>query len=121
MNRSELNSLLEHNVLLIGFLRRTPPVGRRRNMICTKSNFILNSFQGRTNLNFRNPKHGGPAFDQAKANVVVVWDILVQDYRLVPCESVTVIDTIPESEFWEYYNDAIYPMSTKDKVKFMNG
>lgn len=121
MNRSELNSLLEHNVLLIGFLRRTPPVGHRRNMICTKSNFILNSFQGRTNLNFRSPKYGPPDFDQAKANVVVVWDILVQDYRLVPCESVTVIDTIPETGFWKYYNEAIYPMSAQAKVKFMNG
>lgn len=119
MNRSSLEEVLNHNILLISFWRRTPPGGVRR-MICTKSNFVLSSFQGRTNLNFRNPKHGPPDFNQVKVNVIVVWDILVQDYRLIPCESVSILDTIPETVFWKYYNDAIYPMTKADKIKFMN-
>ena len=121
MNRSILEESLKHNVLLISFIRRSRLKGHLRRMICTKSNFILNSFQGRTNLNFRNPKYGPPDFDQARVNVVVAWDILVQDYRLIPCESVSIIDTIPETGFWKYYNDALYPMTSQDKIKFMNG
>lgn len=119
MNRNELKSILEHNVLLLWFLRRTPPVGVRRNMICTKSNFILNSFQGRINLNFRSPKHGSLNFNEARYNLIIVWDILVQDYRLIPCESVRIIETIPEKNFWKYYNDSIYPMTKQSKIKFM--
>lgn len=121
MNRSTLESLLLKNVLVIAFKRRTDPKGVLRRMICTKSNEILNSTQGRFNLNFRNPKHGGPSYDEDKANTVVVWDILTQDYRQIPCESVSIIDTVPEQFFWKFYNDELRPMSKQDKIKFMHG
>lgn len=118
MNRLILEDLLRYNVLVIGFNKRT--TRQFRQMICTKSNFVLSSFQGRVNLNFRNPKYGPPDFDLAKHNLEVVWDILVQDYRLIPCESVSISKTIPEKAFWKFYNEAIYPMSQKEKIKFMN-
>lgn len=121
MERTRLNNLLKQNVLIIIFNRRTPPVGALRQMLCTKSDKVLSSLQGRINLNFRNPKHGKPAFDESKANVCVVWDILKQDYRLVPCESVSIIREISPDKWWEFYNNNIRPMSQTDKLEFMYG
>lgn len=109
-----------HNVLVIAFNRRTDPKGVLRRMICTKSNFVLTSFQGRSILNYRAPKYGGPKFDEAKHNVVIVWDILTQDYRVIPCETVSVMQIVSEIKFWEFYNNVLMNMSKKDKIKFMN-
>lgn len=120
MDRTTLNNKLKHNVLVIEFRRRTPPVGRLRRMICTKSEDILSSTQGSINLNFRPPKHGGPKFDEAKVNVCIVWDILMQDYRIVPCESAHILREIPVSRFWAYYNRYIFPMSQREKLRYMN-
>lgn len=119
MDRNRLENLLSDNILIISFFRRTYPVGRVRRMICTKSD-ILTSFQGRVNLNYRPPKHS-PTINQKEHNIVIVWDILCQDYRWVPCESVNIIEVIPKNEFWNYYNNALLPMSKRDKIAFMNG
>lgn len=122
MKREYLVEELLNNVLVLHFnRRRNPKKGQIRRMICTKSANILESTQGRFNLNFRNPKFGGPNFNEAEHNVIVVWDILRQDYRLVPCESVVIEQIIPESEFWEFYNDNLYPMSAREKINFMEG
>lgn len=124
MNRLSLESKLLTNILVIGFNRRTNRSGKKgdlRRMICTKSDYVLNSTQGRFNLNFRNPKHGGPAYDESRTNTIIVWDILVQDYRQIPCESIFIIDEIPEKMFWKYYNDQLRTMSKQDKIKFMHG
>lgn len=121
MNRTTLENDLLSNVLVLEFNRRTDPKGKLRRMICTKSDYILSSTQGRFNLNFRNPKFGGPKYDESKTNTVVVWDILTQDYRQIPCESVRVIDIIPEKLFWKYFNEQLRTMSKRDKVSFMHG
>lgn len=121
MQRAELYNLLLNNVLVLSFIKKTEPrKGWIRNMICTKSNKILSSLQGRINLNFRNPKYGGPVFNEVEHNVVVVWDILMQDYRVVPCESVNILSIIQEDFFWNFYNNKLIFMSSIEKNKFMN-
>lgn len=120
MDRSALNRDLLHNVLIIYFHRRTDPKGVLRRMICTKSDLILSSLQGHTILNFRSPKFGAPKCDEVKHNVTVVWDILTQDYRLIPCDSVRIIQKVHEGKFWKFFNDTLSGMSKEDKIKFMN-
>lgn len=120
MDRGRLLNYLNHNVMVISFIRRSDPKGILRRMVCTKSNIILSSLQGHTILNFRAPKYGGPKLDEVKNNLIVVWDILTQDYRLIPCESVSVIEIIPEDKFWTFYNETLKNMSKRDKVTFMN-
>ena len=119
--RSSLDALLLKNVCDVRFVRRNPRPGDgpTRRMFATKSYEILNSLNGRTTLNYRPP--GGPRrVNEALSNLLVVWDILMQDYRIINCDQVTLLETIPADEFWPYFNDNIYPMSPEQKVGYMN-
>lgn len=124
VSRGELDSLLNNNVCEIVFLRRRPerapgrPVYRR--MLCTNSMQILNSQNGRVSLNFRFPQ-GPKQINEAKHNVVVTWDIIMQDYRNVSMDDCMLIQEIPANEeFWKYFNEVLYPMSTEQKMSFMD-
>lgn len=116
-----LNNLLLRNVLDIRFIRRDPipnkPATRR--ILCTKSYDLLNSTNGRVVLNYRPPKNN-KQFNESQTNACVVWDILMQDYRIVPADTATILEEIPANEnFWTYFNDKIYTLSTEQKIRFM--
>jgi hypothetical protein len=121
MNIQTLDSLLLNNVLDLKFIRRTPSANKTstRRMLCTKSYDLLNSTNGRIVLNYSQPK-SIKQFNEATHNACVVWDILMQDFRIVPVESVSVIKTIPADEaFWKYFNSEIYIMSREQKMRYM--
>jgi hypothetical protein len=121
IQRAALDSLLLNNVCEIRFVRRRPRAGDgpTRRMLCTKSFDLLNSVNGRTTLNYAPPK--GPAkINEAAENVLVVWDILMQSYRTISMNSCDLIQQIPNNDFWEYFNENIYPMSPEQKYNFMN-
>lgn len=117
-----LRALLENNVLEIKFIRRRlkanlPPT---RRMLCTNNRSILASGPGKKLLNFHESIKPGPGYNPAAKNIVIVWDILVQDYRCVSgddCEVLQVIENV--EDFWTYYNDVLYPMTPKQKTAFM--
>lgn len=116
-----LNSLLLRNVLDIRFLRREPLPNKTatRRILCTKSSDLLNSTNGRIVLNYRPPKNN-KQFNESLNNACVVWDILMQDYRIVPADTATIIEEIPANEdFWTYFNSQIYILSVEQKKRFM--
>lgn len=116
-----LENLLLKNVLDIRFLRRIPVQNKpaTRRILCTKSYDLLNSTNGRIVLNYRPPKNA-KQFNESQANACVVWDIMMQDYRIVPVESAVILEEIPADEsFWPYFNNKIYTLSTEQKVLFM--
>ena len=116
-----LDNLLLRNVLDIRFLRRIPVPSKpaTRRILCTKSHDLLNSTNGRIVLNYRPPKKN-KQFNESQSNACVVWDILMQDYRVVPVESAVVLEEIPANEeFWSYFNNKIYTLSTEQKILFM--
>ena len=121
IQRTALDSLLLTNVCEIRFVRRRPKLGDgpTRRMYCTKSYEILNSINGRTTLNYAPPR-GPVKVNEAADNVIVVWDILMQNYRTISMTSCDLIKQIPPNEFWKYFNDNIYPMSPEQKYNFMN-
>ena len=121
IERVTLDSLLLKNVCEIRFVRRRPRAGDgpTRRMLCTKSYELLNSVNGRTTLNYAPPR-GPKKINEAAENVLVVWDILMQDYRTINMNSCDLIQQIPDNEFWEYFNENIYPMSPEQKFNFMN-
>jgi hypothetical protein len=121
IQRVALDSLLLKNVCEIRFVRRRPRAGDgpTRRMLCTKSYELLNSVNGRTTLNYAPPR-GPKKINEAAENVLVVWDILMQDYRTINMNSCDLIQQIPDNEFWEYFNENIYPMSPEQKFNFMN-
>ena len=118
---SSLNSDLLNNVCEVKFLKRTSPPGRPeyRRMICTKSYELLSSVNGKISLNFREATRQ-KAINEAVQNLLVVWDLLMQDYRIISLDDCDLIKKIPADEtFWEYFNANIYPMTTDQKVSFM--
>ena len=124
IQRGELDMLLRSNACEIVFVRRRPEraPGRPsvRRMICTNSQNILASDNGIRSLNYH-PPVTPRRLNEAKHNIVVVWDIFMQDYRNVSMDSCYLRQTIPDDDtFWKYYNDALYIMTSAQKMNFMD-
>ena len=124
IQRAELDMLLRSHICEVVFVRRRPeraptrPAIRR--MLCTNSQLLLNSDNGIRSLNYHPPRTGR-RIDEVKHNIVVVWDILWQDYRNVSMDSCYLRQTIPDDDtFWKYYNDVVYLMNTAQKMNFMD-
>ena len=117
-----LKTLLLDNVLEIRYIRRfsKPGFPATRRMLCTNKSSILSSEPGKKLLNFRQPLKQQPKYNPVTKNIVIAWDILVQDYRCITADDCEVLATIKdEEEFWKYYNEKLYPMTPGDKIKFM--
>lgn len=122
MSPGQLNSLLQTNVLDIKFNRRRlrPGIAPTRRMLCTMDNTILNSTNGRTVLNYIPPGNSGFPYNVSGKGLSMVWDILMQDFRMVSAESVNIITTYPgDDTFWEVFNETFVTMSQGDKIAYM--
>ena len=122
VSHATLEQLLLENVLDIRFTRRiqTKDKSPSRRMICTKSYDLLKTTNGRVILNYVPPKTAAH-INESRANVCVVFDILMQDYRTISLDNVEVLREMPADDtFWKIFNDEIYPMSTEGKIQFMN-
>ena len=119
---SNLKSMLLSNVCEVKFARRNPKPGRpaSRRMLCTNNVQLLNSVEGRTVLNSRPPRQA-PEYNPNQENLIITWDILMQDFRTINCDTVDLITTLEADEtFWVYINEKIAPMSAGEKMAFMN-
>jgi hypothetical protein len=122
IGRNELMSVLLNNVVEIVFLRRIPIANRSsyRRMWCTNSSSLLNSFNGRTVLNYKIPTHV-PKFNPATENIIITWDLLMQDFRCINMDSCDLVQSVPANQdFWKFFNENIYVMSTQQKMQFMD-
>ena len=118
---SSLKNILQNNVCEIAFTKRRPKPGDRlvRNMICTLDNSILNSVNGRITLNYK-PTTGAPKYNPEAKNLLPVWDILMQNWRMVNMDSCELIKTIPgNDDFWKYFNENIITMTGDAKLNYM--
>jgi hypothetical protein len=122
LSQGGLIELLNSNAVEIKFNRRRPlPNNLARRMLATNDTNLLMSPQGKIALNWRQAP-GSLKFDPSKKGLIMTWDIFVQDYRLIPSESVevvSVIKTTPPDEFWIYFNQVLAKMSSSDKEQFM--
>lgn len=124
IGRIELSNLLLHNACEILFVRRRPNRAKSRpatrKMLCSNSMELLNSENGIRSLNFHFPK-GPKQIDESYHNVVVTWDIFMQDYRNVSMDECFLIKSIPDDDtFWNYYNEVLLKMSPTEKLQFMD-
>ena len=121
VNLGTLRGLLLNNVAEIRFVRKRPKPGSAstRRMICTNSGSLLNSLDGRVTLNYKPPK-GRKHYDEQKSNVLITWDVFMQNYRTINAAQCDLITTIPENQFWDYFNQNLYVLSPAEKVGFMN-
>ena len=119
---ASLKAILLDKVCEVKFARRNSKPGRpaMRRMLCTNNIPLLNSVEGRTILNYAPPRQA-PSYNPNQENLIVVWDILMQDYRTINCDTVDLISTLEADEtFWVYLNEKIAPMSAGEKMGFMN-
>ena len=122
MTSSALDRILLQNVCDIRFVRKRPIKGRAntRRMWATKSWEMLNSTNGRVTLNYRPPRKN-KTYNESKNGVIIVWDILMQDYRTNNAAMCEIITTVKAGDdFWSLFNDTILPMNSEDKMNFMN-
>jgi len=124
IGRAELKNLIASNVCEIVFVRRRPERAPNRpeirRMLCTMDYNLLTSYNGKISLNFRLPRTGR-RIDEVKHNIVVVWDIFMQDYRNVSMDQCHIRQIIPgDDTFWKYYNQALLKMTPDQKMQFMD-
>jgi hypothetical protein len=125
LGRTALAQLLMTNVVELRFKRRIEKAGYGdyRRMLCTNDRLLLMSQLGRNILNFEQATQP-PKFNPAQKNLIIAWDIFMQNYRCINCndvEVVAVIKTSPDAtEWWNYFNESIAPMPAQQKVTFMN-
>lgn len=125
LGRDALGLMLLQNVIELRFLRRIdkPGFNDYRRMLCTNDRNLLLSKLGREILNY-NPPTGQLRYNPAQKNLIPVYDIFMQSYRMINCNDVEVISIIKTSpdpmEFWKYFNEKIFPMSAEQKSTFMN-
>jgi len=116
-----LRSLLRDNVCEILFVRRRPKPNKPpfRRMLCTLDDTILNSTNGRLSLNYRPPASAKPYNPETK-NLLLVWDIFMQDWRMVNMSNCQLITTIKQDDFWKYFNEVLIPMTPQQKIAYMD-
>lgn len=120
-------SLLNTSVVECGFTRRVLKDGWNpfRRMLCTLDRKLLLSLPGRMALNFTPPVFS-PAYNAKQYNLIVVWDILWQDWRAIPFDAVEVISVLPTKtkkdvdKFWVYFANFLQNMTPSEKQTFMN-
>jgi RecB family endonuclease NucS len=120
VNLLSLKNTLQGNVCEIIFEKRRPKPGdsSQRRMLCTLDQNLLNSVNGRTTLNYK-PPSGPTKYNTESKNLLPVWDIMMQGWRMVSMDNCQIVNTIPENEFFEYFNKNIYPMSADEKRGYM--
>jgi hypothetical protein len=125
LGRSALEILLSTNAAELRFRRRINKPGFKdyRRMLCTKDMRLLRSTPGKTILNYQDPR-GNLRYDPVSKNLVVTWDIFLQNWRMINCDDVEVIAIIKSSPdpnpFWKYFNERLVTMSSSQKASFNN-
>jgi len=124
LSSSGLASLLQANVVELKFVRKHPIKNRptTRRMIASLNSSILDSDLGRTILNFK-PPIGTPPYTASNYNLLVVFDLFMQDWRAIPIDKTEVIRVLPSdpvSDFWEYFSVSLAKMSSSQKAAFMD-
>jgi hypothetical protein len=122
ISQPSLAAVLKNNVCEIKFLRRITKPGRPpfRRMVCTNSNTLLLGVDGRLTLNYTPPK-ANPRYNVNEKNVIIAWDVLMQDFRTINCDSVNLLRTVPANEeFWNFFKKELMPMTASQKIMYMD-
>jgi hypothetical protein len=124
MDYITLLQTLNNSVAEVRFLRRTPKPGMAptRRMFCTLDMNLLESELGRSILNYKSAANP-PKYDPAAKGLLCVWDIFMQDWRMVNVEGCSIISTVDSTNvetFWSFFKESILPMSAAAKAEFIN-
>ncbi len=125
IGRTSLMLLLGTNAAELRFRRRKSKEGfnEYRRMLCTLDKRLLLSTPGKRILKFIRPNNH-LKYSPASKNLLVAWDIFMQNWRMINCDDVDLIATIKTSpdpaSFWKYFYECLNTMSADHKARFMN-
>ena len=124
LSATGLMALLQTHVVELRFKRRhrKPGFADQRRMLCTNDRDLLLSNDGKKVFHYIPPTEPRKYNPLAK-NLVGVFDIFMQQYRMVnvsSCDVIAVIPTRPPDKWWEYFNNQVLKMSAAQKLLFMN-
>lgn len=95
---------LENNIVELRFLRKqisqTGYLNKRR-MLCTKNFYFAERFArffSNPDKNPKQPKSSRPLSFYKKHNILLIWDLIENDYRMVSLKDWIILDFIPLSE-----------------------
>lgn len=97
MLKAELDRLLLENVVTLNYTKQD---GQTREMVCTKSAELLQSFEGQAFLGYSPPKSTSKYNIDATDNIIV-WDINAKNYRTVAASRAKVKGSVPGGKFRE--------------------
>ena len=123
LSPAALHQVLESGVVEIKFVRRNPKPGgvTTRRMLASLSIPILDSEAGRTVFRFT-PPSGPSAYNATEKNLVMGFDIFIQNWRAIPADSTEIVRILPTEpeEFWAYFYENLAKMTADQKAAFMN-
>ena len=62
-----------------------------------------------------------PKFNPNTKNLVITWDIFMQNYRCINMAACDLLQIIPANkEFWTFFNQKLAGMNVAQKINFMN-
>lgn len=136
ISRDGLKGLLFNRVVELKFQRRHPTQdSKTRRMFCIgaypniHTNEFLATIGAQSAFRFRYPK-GSPPFppqpyyNPDRKNLVITWDIMMQNYRCITVNRCNIIKTWPVRNqeeidaFWGFFNEVVAPMSVQEKIEF---
>jgi hypothetical protein len=136
ISKDALKQVLFQHVVEIKFLRKHPnKTSSYRRMFCVGAfpNFQNNAFllaeDTMARFNFTLPKGSSPYppvpyFNPDHKNLVITWDIFMQNYRCINVRNCNLVSSFRvESKedianFWKYFDDKITGMGTQDIMDF---
>lgn len=123
LTRNELEQLCNNHLVELVFNRRGMPNPKTtRRMLCTRDLRLLASDLGKETFHFIRPSKQLP-YDPVQKGLVVAFDILKQDWRMIPANGVSFVNavpTFPQDKFWEYFDKKLRKMTRTQKINFIN-
>lgn len=124
---ANLKKLCQQAVVELKFKRRLNKLGfpPNRRMLCTLNVPLLNGDIGKNILNFTRPNNR-PPYNAESKGLVVVWDIIMQNWRAIPaesCEVATVFNLLSKADqakFFNFFDKVIMKMTASQKKNFMD-
>jgi hypothetical protein len=124
---ANLKRLCQQSVVELKFKRRQKKIGfpANRRMLCTLNVQLLNGDIGKNILNFTRPT-SSPPYNAESKGLVVVWDIIMQNWRAIPsesCEVATVFNLNTKSDqakFFNFFDKVVLKMTASQKKIFMD-
>lgn len=122
-----LKTLCQQSVVELKFIRRRDKAGYppNRRMLCTLNVPLLNGDIGKNILNFIRPMKG-PPYNPASKGLVIVWDIIMQNWRAIPADSCVIAQVFKlntkaeQAKFFSFFDKVIMKMTASQKKEFMD-